>query len=174
MRRGWWLAFGLAIGCATPTPAPTVTPAPASAPAPTPMPKPSSLLLTHADRLLVQGDYDQARQAYSDFARQYPDDGATPRVVATRDVLGTLATARDELTRLDAEVLGMKAQAQDTERELDRLRRDLAARAAELARVQKELAERQAELARLIGEAEQLRTDLEKLKSVDLRLERRR
>jgi chromosome segregation ATPase len=124
--------------------------------------------------LLVQGDYDQARQAYADFAREYPDVGATPRVLAARDALATLATAREEAVRLDAEVLRLREQTQDTERELDRLRRDLGARAAELARVRGELGERQAELARLLAEAEQLRTDLEKLKNVDLRLERRR
>lgn len=172
MRHGWWLAAGLIIGCATPPlpPAPMVIPAPA----PAPMPKPSALLLDRADDLLVQGEYDQARQAYSKFAREYPDEGATPRVLAARDVLGTLAAARAEVVRLDAEVLRMKEQAQDTERELDRLRRDVATRAGELARVRQDLGERQAELARLLAEAEQLRTDLEKLKSVDLRLERRR
>ena len=46
---------------------------------PPPAPTPSSLLLARADSLLVRGDYAQARQAYGDFARQYPHDGATRR-----------------------------------------------------------------------------------------------
>lgn len=165
MRSGWWPpAIMLMTGCATVPPAPV----------PPPSPSPSFILLARADGLLVQGDYEQALQLYADFARQYPDDSAAPRARATRDVLGSLAETNREMARISSEVRRMKEQAQNTERELDRLRRDLGTREAELGRVRQELGERQAELARLLTEAEQLRTDLEKLKSVDLRLERRR
>lgn len=165
MRRSWWPpAIVLMTGCAAVPPAP----------APPPSPSPSSILLTRADGLLVQGDYEGAEHAYTDFARQYPDDTAAPRARATRDVLQSLAGANHEVVRINADVLRMREQAQDTERELDRLRRDLGTRETELARARQELGERQAELTRLLTEAERLRTDLEKLKSVDLRLERRR
>lgn len=165
-------ALALLAGCATaPSPSvPVVAPAPVLAPTPSP----SALLLARADRTLAQGDYAQARQAYDDFVQRYPEDAATPRVLATRDVLQNLTGARDEVTRLSAEVLQVKEQGHDTERDLDRLRRDLAGRVTELARVRQELGERQAEVARLLAEADALRADLEKLKSVDRRLERPR
>jgi TolA-binding protein len=168
MRPEWWLP-GLAVlaGCATAA-------APSPAPAPPPAPSPSSLLLARADRLLVQGDYELARQAYRDFASQYPDDGAAPRAVATRDVLGVLAATSEEVERINGDVLRMKGQVNESEEELARLRRDLGTRENELIRARQELAERQSELARLQAEAERLRADLEKLKNVDLRLERRR
>jgi chromosome segregation ATPase len=123
---------------------------------------------------LAYGDYAQAQQAYADFARQYPEDGAAVRVAAVRDVLAALAAARDEADRLNDEMLHLREQAQETNRDLERLRRELGARAAELARARQELTERQAELTRQLAEVEALRADLEKLKSVDLRLERRR
>ncbi len=165
MKTGWWLP-GLAVvaGCTAVAPGPAPPPAPTS----------SSLLLARADRLLVQGDYELARQAYGDFASQYPDDGATPRALATRAALAVLVATSDEVARINSDVLRVREQVQESERELARLRRDLGARETELARARQELAERQSELARLTAEAEQLRADLEKLKNVDLRLERRR
>jgi tetratricopeptide (TPR) repeat protein len=159
-------ALALLAGCAT---APTALP-----PAPPPAPTPAALLLARADSLLERGDYQQAQEAYGDFARQYSDDSAAPRAVATRDLLASLATANREALRLNAEALRLREQTADAERDLGRLRRDLGAREGELARMRQELAERQAELGRLVAETEQLRGDLEKLKSVDLRLERRR
>ena len=173
MTRGGWLA-GLALlaGCvsAPSSPPPTVVSVPPAPLAPTP----SSVLLARADRSLASGEYAQARQAYADFARQYPEDGAAPRVMAARDLLDTIAAAREEIGRMNGEILRMREQAQDADRDLDRLRRELGTRAAELTRVRQELGERQAELARQLAEVEALRADLEKLKSVDLRLERRR
>jgi hypothetical protein len=172
MSRGWLLApLAVVMGCSTvppPPPPPVVVATPVVAPAP------SVLLLALADRLFVQGDYTRAREAYSDFARRYPDEPAAARALGTRDVLDLLGTTRNEVSRLDAEIGLMREQSQATERDLERLRQDLGARAAELARVRKELGEPQAELTRLLAEAEQLRADLEMLKSVDLRLERRR
>jgi TolA-binding protein len=172
MRRAWWLGvLALATGCVTAPPPPAP---PREAPAPAAAPAPSALLLAAADRLFAEGDYPRAREAYSDFVRRYPDDVAASRAYETRDVLDVLAASRDEVSRLDAEVRRMRDQAEAAERDLERLRRDLGVRQAELARVRQELGERQAELARLNAEAEQLRADLEKLKNVDLRLERRR
>jgi hypothetical protein len=168
MRREWWLpAVAVMAGCTAATPGvPPAIPAPA--------PSPSSLLLARADGLLAEGDYGRARQAYGDFASQYPDDEAAPRAVAMREVLGIMNALGEEVARIDVQLLRMKDQVQESERELGRLRRDLGARDTELARARQVLAERQSELGRLHAEAEQLRADLEKLKNADLRLERRR
>lgn len=165
VRRPWWVpALAVLAGCTA------VAPRPAPPPAPTA----SSILLASADGLLVRGDYNQARQAYAEFARQYPDDGATARARATRDVLDVLIATREEVARIDEEMLEVKEQVEAGERELAHVRRNLSTRDTELVQVRQVLAERQAELARLRAEAEQLRADLEKLKDVDLRLERRR
>lgn len=172
MSRGRWLAIlVLVTGCAAAPAPPVARVAPSPVPGPPPL---SALLLGRADSLFAQGDYARALEAYSDFARQYPDDGATARVIATRDALDVLGATREEVIRLNAEVAYLREQAHDTAHDLERLRRELGARAAELGRVRQELGERQAELARLLAEVEQLRADLERLKSVDLRLERRR
>jgi hypothetical protein len=172
MRNRWWLpAIAAMAGCASAAPAP---PAPPAALSPSPPPSPAALLLTRADSLLEQGSYEAAMEAYGDFAREYPGDGATPRARATRDLLGSLSATSTEVHRINAEVLRIREQAEDSERELNQLRRELVARESELNRVRQELADRQAELARLVAETERLRTDLEKLKNVDLRLERRR
>jgi septal ring factor EnvC (AmiA/AmiB activator) len=128
---------------------------------------PSVLLLAEADGLLAEGNYDDAVTAYDDFLRLFPHDGAASRVRATRAILASLVATNAEVTRL-------REQTQTTERDLARLRRDLTVRQTELTRLRQELAERQAELARLSEETDGLRLDLERLKSVDLRLERPR
>ncbi|MGH7334769.1 MAG: hypothetical protein ACREKS_18895 [Candidatus Rokuibacteriota bacterium] len=128
---------------------------------------PSVLLLAEADGLLSEGNHDDAFRAYKDFLRLFPDDTATGRVRATRDILSSLVAT-------NAEVIRLREQTQGAERDLARARRDLAVRQTELGRLRQELAERQAELARLTEEADNLRLDLERLKSVDLRLERPR
>jgi chromosome segregation ATPase len=128
---------------------------------------PSVMLLAEADELLSEGNRVNAVLAYEDFLKRFPDDAAAARVRATRDILSSL----EETT---AEVLRLREQTQAAERDLGRLRRDLVVRQGEVTRLRQELAERQAELARLTEEADNLRLDLERLKSVDLRLERPR
>jgi TolA-binding protein len=148
--------------------APVAAPAPAPPPPAVPAPiAPSVALLKQADGLLQRGSYEDAIRAYGDFLHQSPEDSAAPRVRATRDALAGLVAHQAEVARL-------REQAEAAERELVRLRRDLAGRQAELGRLRQELAERQAEVARVSEENENLRSDLERLKSVDLRLERRR
>lgn len=132
-----------------------------------PEPMPSVLLLAEADGLLSGGNYEDAVSAYENFLRQFPQDTAASRVRATRDILSFMVVTHAEVVRL-------REQTQVAERDLARLRRDLAMRQADLGRLRQELAERQAELARLTEEADSLRLDLERLKSVDLRLERPR
>jgi hypothetical protein len=154
-----------------PAPALVTAPAPAAVEPPMPMPEltvmPSVILLAEADGLLSEGNHGDAVLAYQDFMARFPEDTAVARVRATRDILSSLAAT-------NAEVLRLREQTQVAERDLGRLRRDLAVRQAEVGRLRQELAERQAELARLTVEADSLRLDLERLKSVDLRLERPR
>jgi chromosome segregation ATPase len=143
------------------------------------IPHPTSTF-AFADGLLEQGDYEGARRAYDELLEAYPGDREAGRARATRDAVTALLSARAEMARLREAVAAEK----DTPRlrrdlaareaEIARVRTDLAAREAELAKLRHDLTDRQAEVARLTSEAEQLRVDLEKLKNVDIRLERRR
>jgi TolA-binding protein len=128
---------------------------------------PAATLLREADRLLEAGSYPDAVGAYGQFLQAFPEDAAAPRARATRDLLAGWVATQIELARL-------REGAEATERELARLRRDLSGRQAEVGRLRQELTERQAEATRVSEENENLRSDLERLKSVDLRLERRR
>jgi len=156
----------VSVPAVEPAPVPVTTPAPILAPPAAPV-MPSTLLLAEADGLLAGGNYEDAVHAYGDFLRRFPRDGAAPRVRATREILSSLVAT-------NAEVVRLREQTQVAERDLARLRRDLALRQTELGRLRQELADRQAELARLTEESDSLRLDLERLKSVDLRLERPR
>ena len=113
----------------------------------------SASLLARADRLADRQQYEPALRAYDEFLARYPNDAAAPRALRTRETVASIATGRAELARLRAE---------------------LAARDGELARVRAELAARDGELGRLRQESERLRADLEKLKEVDLNLERKK
>jgi hypothetical protein len=173
------LIVALALASCRTAPAPVLVPAlepalaPMTRPAPVPEPPPSApvmpstLLLAEADGLLSERNYEDAVHAYDDFLRQFPEEAAASRVRATRDVLSSLVETNAEVARL-------REQTQVAERDLVRLRRDLSLRQTELGRLRQELADRQAELARLTAESDSLRLDLERLKSVDLRLERPR
>lgn len=96
-------------------------------------------LLDRADRQIARGDYVSAVRTYDELLARYPDDPAAPRALASRDILGSLLAARDDISRL---------------------RKELTAREAELGRIKQDL--------------ESLRGDLENLKRLDLREERRR
>lgn len=106
----------------------------------------SASLLARADRLADRQQYEPALRTYDEFLARYPTDPAAPRAQKSRDTLASIVTARVELARL---------------------RSELAARDAELAA-------REAELVKLRQLTERLRADLEKLKEVDLNLERKK
>jgi septal ring factor EnvC (AmiA/AmiB activator) len=110
--------------------------------------------------LLVAEDYRGANDAYAAFLAVHPDDGAAPRIRATRTVL-------DRLFATQADVRRVQREAAEAQAELQRLRRDAATRDGELTRLRRDLAAQQSEL-------EQLKSDLERLKSIDLRPEQRR
>lgn len=120
----------------------------------------SAAMLERADRLVAAGQYDEAVAAYDAFLARYPDGATGSRVRASRDAAASIAAARTELARL-REALAAR------ERDVARLQGELATRLGDLTRLREELSARQAEAARL-------RDDLERLKQVDLHLERRR
>jgi tetratricopeptide (TPR) repeat protein len=138
-------------------------------------------LLVEADRLVERGNYQEALEVYDALLQRFPRDRSAWRARASRDTVAGLLETRQELTRVREETtaaereLGrLRDDVRAREGELARLRTELIAREVDLARLRQELAARQAELARFASETEQLRLDLEKLKNLDLRLERRR
>jgi hypothetical protein len=161
-----------------------------------------ALLLARADRQAREGAWEDAVASYDDYLARFPDDSAAPRVLESRDTLAAMLSAqtdlarqRDEVARLRAELAtvkdegtrlregGIRLRAESTvlrdevirlrdERtqlrdETKQLRRELTRRQDDLARMRQELAVQQAE-------AERLRADIERLKQIDLKLERKR
>jgi chromosome segregation ATPase len=153
-----------------------------------PFPRPTPAVLERAHAAVERGDYDGALTAYDDALRAGLEGETAVRARAARDTVAAVLGARAEVARLRAEAVardgevaklrdGMTAREDDLTRlreEVARLRQELAARQAELVARQAELAARQTEITKLTTEAERLRTDLELLKSIDMRLERRR
>jgi hypothetical protein len=142
----WFLVviIGAVIGCASLSP-PS---------------RPSTTLLVQADRLVTEGHYADALDAYGELLAKYPSTDEAGRARTRRDALAGLLAARAQVARLTAE---MKVQ----EAELARTREQVTARDGELARARQEI-------ARLTAESDRLRADLENLKKIDLDLERRR
>jgi hypothetical protein len=129
MTRAWLAVLPLLAGCATGLFA-----------------GPSTAMLAKADRLAAEGNYRSAVVAYDAFLAHYSDDSNAPRARASRDAVASVLTTREEIGRLQQE----------------------------LVRVREELAKREGDLARVRQEAERLRADLERLKQIDLQLEKRR
>jgi len=125
-----------------------------------PVSRPSATLLANADRLVTQGRYAEALDAYEQVLAKYPEAAEAARARVSREAIAELLAARAQIARLTA---GMKTQ----EAELARLRELAAARAGELGQAR-------AEIARLTADADRLRTDLEQLKRIDIDMERRR
>lgn len=108
--------------------------------------RPSAALFERGDRLVEQGQYAAAISTYDELLATYPDDPAAPRAQAIRDTLSSLMAARADVARLKEE---------------------LATRDGEVGRLKQEV-------HRLATETERLRGDLEELKRIDLKQERRR
>lgn len=102
-------------------------------------------LLARADEQLQSGNYPAAIALYDEFLQANPADLAAPRVRAMRPVLEGLL---------------------QSEAEVQRLQQESALREEELSRARRELLELRAEATRVKG-------DLERLKALDRRLERR-
>ena len=102
-------------------------------------------LLARADEQLQSGNYPAAIALYDELLQANPADLAAPRVRAMRSVLEGLL---------------------QSEAEVQRLQQESALREEELSRARRELLELRAEATRVKG-------DLERLKALDRRLERR-
>jgi chromosome segregation ATPase len=159
------------------------------------LPRDAARALAEADARAGQGDYAAAIAAYDAYLAQYPDDDDAGRARTARALLQQLLAVRTEASTLQAQLLTARTEARTLreklsareaeltsreaelttrvaelttrEAELNRLRPDLAAREAEITKLRSELAARQSEAAKL-------REDLEKLKRIDLEMERRR
>ena len=134
----------------------------------------ASMMVARGDRLAVRGDLDSALRAYDDAVARGADGSSGTRARAGQASVGAALAAREESARLRAELVKRENELVRLRAESERLERELAARDGELTRTRQDLTSRQAELIRVGLEAEQLRVDLEKLKSIEMRLERRR
>ncbi len=138
-------------------------------------------LLAQGDALIDRGQYSDAITAYDEVLLRYPDSDAAVSAAARRDVVASLVAAREQLATLGRDLTERQTEVQrllrdlaEREAEVTRVSRDLAAREAEVAWLRHELMTRQAEVARLALEMETLRSDLQRLKRLEMRLERRR
>jgi hypothetical protein len=95
--------------------------------------RPSASLLGKADRLVSQGQYASALEAYGEILAKYPETDDAAHARSSRETLTNFLAARAQLARVTTE---MKAQ----ETELTRTREQVAARDGELARARGEIA----------------------------------
>jgi hypothetical protein len=161
-----------------------------------------SLLLARADRQAREGAWEDAVASYDDYLARFPDEGAAPRVLESRDTLAVMLSAQDDLARQREEVARLRAELAALKDEGTRLReggtrlraestmlRDEVIRLRdertqlrdettqlrrELTRRQDDLVRTRQELAAQQAEADRLRADIERLKQIDLKLERKR
>jgi chromosome segregation ATPase len=114
--------------------------------------RPAAILLMRADRAADELRFRQALALYDEFLARYPDDLEAPRALESRDTVAAIVTTREELSRLRGELRARESEAAKLRDEVARLRQELASRQAE---------------------SDKLRADLEKMKELDLRLERK-
>ena len=143
--------------------------------------RPSAELLAKADRLVAQGQYAGALEAYGEILAKHPDTDEAGRTRPGRDTLASLVAARAQIARLTADMKAQEAHVKAQEAQMKAQEGQMKAQDAELARVRAEatardgeLARARQEIARLNGEVDRLRADLEQLKKIDIDLERRR
>jgi len=129
--------------------------------------RPAAMLLMRADRAADELRFRQALALYDEFLAQYPDDVEARRALESRDTVAAIVTTREELSRLRAELRARELEATKLRDEVNRLRQELASRQAESDKLR-------AESDKLRAESDKLRTDLERMKELDLKLERRR
>ena len=134
---------------------------------------PGADLVVRADRLAADGDLDGALRAYEAALAEGAAGDAAIRARAGRATVAAAQTAAAELVRVREQLARLHEQITARERDVAKLTRDLAAREGELSRARQELSARQAELTRLGVETDKLRGDLEDLKRLEMRLEKR-
>ncbi len=129
--------------------------------------RPAAILLQRANRAADELRFRQALALYDEFLTRYPDDIAAPRALESRDTVAAIVTTRDELMRLRNELRVRELESAKFREEAGKLRDEAGKLRDDVARLRQELASRQAE-------SDKLRADLERMKELDLKLERRR
>jgi chromosome segregation ATPase len=119
--------------------------------------RPSSEELGRADQEMAAARYRNAVQLYEEFLRANPQHPEAVRARAAQAALDKLLVAETEIQRLKTELASRAA-------EVGQLRQEATARSAEMTRARRDLDVRQAEVDRL-------KADLERLRSIDLRRE---
>ena len=158
-----------------------------------------ALLAARADEHVREGAWYDAIASYDEFLAQFPEHRAAPRVLENRNTLAAMLTARTELarqrddvsrlheelmadrSRLRGETAALRSELVRLYGEQSRLREELLRREGDLARAREAMAAREGDLARVReamaahqAEVQRLRDDLERLKQIDLKLERKR
>jgi hypothetical protein len=143
--------------------------------------RPAAMLLVRADRASDELRFRQALALYDEFLTRYPDDTLAPRALESRNTVAAIVTTRDELTRLRSELRARESEAVKLRDDAARMRDEAAKLRDEAARLRDEVAKLRDEVARVRqelstrqAESDKLRADLERMKELDLRLERRR
>jgi SMC interacting uncharacterized protein involved in chromosome segregation len=152
-----------------------------------------TLLLVRADHLAREGAWEAAVASYDEFLARFPEDSWAPRVLRSRDTLAATLGARVELTRRREEVDRLRSElarlqlerteATEMRDEVIRLRDERSEMRDEVIRLRDQGMELREELNRRKGdlvrarqelgaqqaEAERLKTDIERLKQIDLK-----
>ncbi len=143
--------------------------------------RPAAMLLLRADRASDELRFRQALALYDEFLTRYPDDAEAPRALESRNTVAAIVTTRDELTRLrgelrvrDSEAAKLRDEAAKQRDEAARQRDEAVRQRDEATKLREELARLRQELSTRQAESDKLRADLERMKELDLRLERRR
>jgi len=179
----WLLILAITAGCTT---MPIVGPA---------------VVLARADRQAREGAWEDAVRSYDEYLGRFPDEADAPRILESRDTLAAMLTARAEVARRREEVTRLQDELSKLETEGTRLREDGTRHRAEVAvlrdeviklrdervrlrsesgalreeltRREGDLAKTRQELAARQAEADKLRAYIERLKEIDLKLERK-
>jgi len=136
--------------------------------------RPAAMLLMRADRARDELRFRQALALYDDFLARYPDDPEAAHAVESRNTVAAIVTTRDELTRLRSELRARESEAAKAREEAAKSREETARLRDEVAKLRDEVARVRQELSTRQAESDKLRADLERMKELDLRLERRR
>lgn len=123
-------------------------------------------LVERGDRLAVAGDLPAALRAYDDALAQGVAGATETRARAGRTTTAAALAARDELQGVRDDLARRESELARVRADIQKLTRDLSARDGELSRAKQDL-------TRLAGEAEQLRSSIEDLKRLEIRMERR-
>ena len=147
-------------------------------------------LSDRGDEQLIAGNYLAAIDYYNEFLRANPGDPAAPRVRVTQQILGRLLQAESRIPELQRDVAAGRRDLQAARDEAARIQGELTAREHEVERLrasarhmehvqrvqqlrEDDLLQALNRLIATLAEAKRLKKDLETLKTIDIKLERR-